>query len=103
MSNEQKPIRNGVKTDRDTQPVQVRMLKSQIKVLKAIASNEGRTSSDVVRELVDGYIRYVRLTEKDPDRLEILLSTIRLTKYDEEVNKVNNWPYSWENGMPDVP
>ncbi|MGQ7938249.1 hypothetical protein [Paraburkholderia sp. D1E] len=97
------PIKNGVKTERNTQPVQVRMLKSQIKVLKAIGDIEDRTASAILRELADGYIRYKRLTETDPDKLAILLSTISLTKYDEEVETVDNWPYEWANGAPAAP
>jgi hypothetical protein len=97
------PIQNGIKTERNTQPVQVRMLKSQIEVLKAIARVEDRTSSAILRELADGYIRYKRLTESDPDKLQILVSTIKLTKYDEEVDTVDNWPYEWENGLPVEP
>lgn len=94
------PIQNGVKTDRDTQPVQVRMLKSQIKVLKVIAGMEDRSTSAIIRELVDGYIRYKRLSEPDDEKRQVLQHMISITKYDEETDKVENWPYEWINGLP---
>ncbi|CAB3746452.1 hypothetical protein [Paraburkholderia humisilvae] len=80
-------IRNGVKTERDTQPVQVRMLKAQIKVLKQIASQEDRTASDIIRELVDQYIEHCLKSWPDGDALSILQSTIRQTGYWEEFER----------------
>ncbi len=74
-------IRNGVKTERDTQPVQVRMLKAQIKVLKQIAAQEDRTASDVIRELVDYYIEQCLRDWPEGDALSILQSTIRQAGY----------------------
>lgn len=85
-------IRNGVKTERDTQPVQVRMLKAQIKVLKQIAAQEERTASDVIRELVDRYIEECLRTWAPGDRLDILQSTIRQAGYWEEFGRA---PSSW--------
>ncbi|MGF6697865.1 hypothetical protein OKW38_002477 [Paraburkholderia sp. MM5496-R1] len=87
-------IRNGVKTERDTQPVQVRMLKAQIKVLKQIAAQEDRTASDVIRELVDRYIEECLRSWPEGDRLDILQSTIRQTGYWEEFERA---PSAWPN------
>jgi hypothetical protein len=74
-------IRNGVKTERDTQPVQVRMLKAQIKVLKQVAEQEDRTASDVIRDLVDDYLAYCLRTWTDPDKRMILETTLRQQDY----------------------
>lgn len=83
-------IRHGVKTDRDTQPVQVRMLKSQIQVLKQIAAQEGRSSSDVVRELVDNYIMECLESWEDSDARTILEATIRQTGYYEDLSALGS-------------
>ncbi|NML98768.1 ribbon-helix-helix protein, CopG family [Paraburkholderia sp. RP-4-7] len=86
-------IRNGVKTERDTQPVQVRMLKAQIKVLKQIAAQEERSASDVIRELVDRYIEECLRTWPEGDRLDILQSTIRQAGYWDEFERApSTWP-----------
>lgn len=74
-------IRNGVKTERDTQPVQVRMLKAQIKVLKQVAEQEDRTASDVIRDLVDAYIGYCLTHWPEGDKLDILRATVRANGY----------------------
>ncbi len=87
-------IRNGVKTERDTQPVQVRMLRAQIKVLKQIAAQEERTASDVIRELVDRYIEECLRTWPEGDRLDILQSTIRQAGYWDEFERA---PSTWPN------
>uniref|UniRef100_E1T9Y8 Uncharacterized protein n=1 Tax=Burkholderia sp. (strain CCGE1003) TaxID=640512 RepID=E1T9Y8_BURSG len=87
-------IRNGVKTERDTQPVQVRMLKAQIKVLKQIATQEERSASDVIRELVDRYIEECLRTWPEGDRLDILQSTIRQAGYWDEFERA---PSTWPN------
>lgn len=75
-------IRHGVKSERDTQPVQVRMLKAQIKVLKQIAEQEDRSTSDVIRDLVDAYISHCLDSWKDGPRLDILRSTVRAENYE---------------------
>jgi hypothetical protein len=74
-------IRNGIKTDRDTQPVQVRMLKAQIAVLKQIAALEGCTTSDIIRFLVDGYIDCCLRDWPEGDAKEILFHTVDLNEY----------------------
>lgn len=76
-------IRNGIKTERDTQPVQVRMLKAQIAVLKQIAALEQRTTSEIIRMLVDGYIEHCSDTWPDGYAAKILASTISLNGYEE--------------------
>jgi hypothetical protein len=75
-------IRHGVKSERDTQPVQVRMLKSQIKVLKQVAEQEDRSTSDVIRELVDAYIAHCLETWEEGPRLDILRATLRAEQYE---------------------
>jgi hypothetical protein len=75
-------IRNGIKTDRDTQPVQVRMLVSQLAVLKQISNLEGRTTSDIIRFLVDGYIDYCIHHWPEGDALDILMGAVRLSGYE---------------------
>ncbi|WP_250451066.1 ribbon-helix-helix protein, CopG family [Caballeronia sp. ATUFL_M2_KS44] len=75
------PIRHGVKSERDTQPVQVRMLKAQLKVLKQVAEQENRSSSDVIRDLVDAYIAHCLETWEEGPRLEILRATLRAEEY----------------------
>lgn len=75
-------IRNGVKTERDTQPVQVRMLKAQLKVLKQIASQENRTTSDIIRDLVDAYVWKCYTEWQDgSDAKTILTTTMRQAGY----------------------
>lgn len=74
-------IRHGVKSERDTQPVQVRMLRAQLKVLKQIAEQEDRSTSDVIRELVDAYIAHCTKHWKKGPHLDILLATIRAENY----------------------
>ncbi|SFU22716.1 ribbon-helix-helix protein, CopG family [Paraburkholderia aspalathi] len=81
-------IRHGVKTERDTQPVQVRMLTSQIKVLKQIAEQENRSSSDVIRELVHGYIQHCLDTWTDDDAKLILKATARQSGYLKDMDRV---------------
>lgn len=85
-------IRHGVKTERDTQPVQVRMLTAQIKVLKQIAEQENRTSSDVIRELVDGYIQHCLDTWTNEDARLILKATARQAGYLKETERVTASP-----------
>jgi hypothetical protein len=74
-------IRHGVKSERDTQPVQVRMLRAQIRVLKQVAEQEGRNSSDVIRDLVDAYIAYCVNTWPEGPRLDILRAALRAEEY----------------------
>lgn len=85
-------IRHGVKTERDTQPVQVRMLTSQIKVLKQIAEQENRSSSDVIRELVHGYIQHCLDTWTDEDARLILRATARQSGYLKDMDRVTVSP-----------
>lgn len=99
-------IRHGVKADRDTQPVQVRMLKAQIKVLKQLASLEDRNASEVIRELVDGYIRYCVMNWPKGEALDILQSTISLAGYheehDRELDRIMEWVMT-DNGQGSLP
>jgi hypothetical protein len=74
-------IRNGIKTERDTQPVQVRMLKAQLGVLKQVATQEGRTASDVIRDLVDAYIACCLNNWKEGPQLDILRASVRAEGY----------------------
>lgn len=74
-------IRHGIKSERDTQPVQVRMLKAQLKVLKQVAEQENRSSSDVIRDLVDAYIAHCLETWQEGPRLDILRATLRAEEY----------------------
>ncbi|QQC64486.1 hypothetical protein [Paraburkholderia ginsengisoli] len=85
-------IRNGIKTVRDTQPVQVRMLTSQIKVLKQIAEQESRTSSEVIRELVDRHIKHCLDTWPDGDAKLILRATARQSGYLKDMDRINVSP-----------
>ncbi|MBV8272799.1 MAG: hypothetical protein JO067_11075 [Cupriavidus sp.] len=91
-------IRNGVKTERDTQPVQVRMLKSQQKVLKQLAEQEDRTSSDIIRDLVDAYIAYCLKHWPKGDKLDILRSTVRATNYAAERHGSADVAIAWATG-----
>lgn len=74
-------IRHGVKSERDTQPVQIRMLKAQTKVLKQVAEQEGRNSSDVIRDLVDAYITHCVETWPEGPRLNIVRSSLQAEEY----------------------
>lgn len=85
-------IRHGVKTERDTQAVQVRMLKSQIKVLKQIAEQENRSASDVIREVVHGYIMHCLDTWPNDDAKLILQATARQTGYLIDIDRVTVSP-----------
>jgi hypothetical protein len=71
------------------------MLKSQIKVLKAVATLEDRTASEVIRELVDGYIHYCLMNWKESEALDILKSTVRLAEYDAEAGQEGKRVLEW--------
>lgn len=48
-------IRQGVKSERETMPMQVRMFKDQIRLLKAASFIEGRTQADILRTVLAEY------------------------------------------------
>lgn len=91
-------IRHGVKSERDTQPVQVRMLRAQVKVLKQVAEQEGRNSSDVIRDLVDAYIAHCLTHWPEGDRLDILRATVRANGYHAEHHPKAERVLAWLSG-----
>ncbi|WP_244807912.1 ribbon-helix-helix protein, CopG family [Caballeronia zhejiangensis] len=91
-------IRNGVKTERDTQPVQIRMLKAQVKVLKQIAEQEDRSSSDVIRDLVDAYIAHALTKWPKGHKLDILRSTVQANGYVAENHPSAERTLAWLRG-----
>ncbi|BAO86018.1 putative uncharacterized protein [Caballeronia cordobensis] len=96
-------IRNGVKTERDTQPVQIRMLKAQVKVLKQIAEQEDRSSSDVIRDLVDAYIAHALTKWPKGHKLDILRSTVQANGYVAENHPSAERTLAWLRGEKYVP
>lgn len=97
-SAEAQRIKNGVKTERDTQPVQIRMLKAQVKVLKQIAEQEDRSSSDVVRDLVDAYIAHALTKWPKGHKLDILRSTVQANDYTAEHHPKAERTIAWLRG-----